>query len=146
MSIIVDNESLAKLDLQLVEGQKPSKIVAPLRGNGLDKCNKISSQYSMYDFIFISYVKLCVISTFQKSTYLDSPTFMNFSLSTNLDASLPQIGRYGIGLGTPMGNFDDPSRLAFHNLINIYQIPNKIYGGNFVLHHRPPYRMNKKSK
>jgi hypothetical protein len=120
MSIIVDNESLAKLDLQLVEGQKPTKIVALLRGNGIHKCNKISYQYSMYNFIFISYVKLCVISTFQKSTYLDSPTFMNFSLSTNLDTSLPQIGQYGIGLGTPIGNFDDPSRLAFHNLIIIY--------------------------
>jgi hypothetical protein len=50
--------------------------------------------------------------------YLDSPTLMNFFLFIDLDTSLPQIGQYGIGLGTPIGNFGDPSRLAFHNLIS----------------------------
>jgi hypothetical protein len=49
--------------------------------------------------------------------YLDSPTLMNFSLSNDLDTSLPQIGRYGIGLGILVGNYSDPFGLAFHNLI-----------------------------
>jgi len=48
---------------------------------------------------------------------LDSPEFINFILSTNLYASLPQIGWYRTGLGTPVGKFGKPSRLAFHNLI-----------------------------
>jgi len=43
---------------------------------------------------------------------------MNFSLFINLDTSLPQIGQYGTWLRTPIGNFGDPSRLAFHDLIN----------------------------
>jgi hypothetical protein len=55
--------------------------------------------------------------TFPKSTYLDSPELINFSLSINLDASLPQIVRYRIGFGTTLGNFGEPSGLAFHNLI-----------------------------
>jgi hypothetical protein len=54
---------------------------------------------------------------FQNSTYLDSPTLMNFSFSIDFNASLPQIGRYGTRLGTPIGNFGDPSKLHFHNLI-----------------------------
>jgi len=54
---------------------------------------------------------------FQKSTYLDNLKLRNFSLSTNLNASLPQIGRYKIGLGTIVGNFGEPFQLAFHNLI-----------------------------
>lgn len=54
---------------------------------------------------------------FQNSTYLDSATLMNFSFSTKLNALLTQIGRYGIELGTLVGNFGDPSKLHFHNLI-----------------------------
>ncbi len=53
----------------------------------------------------------------ENSTYLDSVALMNFSFSTNLNALLPQIGWYGIGLGTPIGSFGDPSKLHFHNLI-----------------------------
>jgi hypothetical protein len=49
--------------------------------------------------------------------YLDNPKLINFSLSTNLNASLPQIGQYRIGLGTHVNNFGELSRLAFHNLI-----------------------------
>jgi hypothetical protein len=49
--------------------------------------------------------------------YFDNPELINFSLSTDLDASLPQIGRYKIGLGTPIGNFGESFRLTFHNLI-----------------------------
>jgi len=49
--------------------------------------------------------------------YLDSLALIIFSLSTNLIASWPQIGRYGIGLGTLIGSFGDPSALAFHNWI-----------------------------
>jgi len=49
--------------------------------------------------------------------YLDSPEFINFSLSINLNASLPQIGQYGIGLGTLVNNFSEPFGLTFHNLI-----------------------------
>jgi hypothetical protein len=41
--------------------------------------------------------------TFQKSIYLDSLEFINFSFSIDSDASLPQIGQYRIGLGTPIG-------------------------------------------
>jgi hypothetical protein len=55
--------------------------------------------------------------TFQKSTYLDSPKFINFYFSTELDASLPQIGWYRIGLGTLIGNFGEPFGLIFHNII-----------------------------
>jgi hypothetical protein len=47
---------------------------------------------------------------------------MNFSFSTNLKTSLPQIGQYGTRLGTLVSNFSDPSKLDFHNLI----------GGSFV--------------
>jgi hypothetical protein len=68
--------------------------------NNFDKNNKICSQYSTYGFIFMSYVELCVMPTFQKSTYSDNPTLIFFSLSIDLDASLPQIGWYGIRLGT----------------------------------------------
>jgi hypothetical protein len=50
--------------------------------------------------------------------YLDSPTLMNFYLSIDLDTLLPQIGQYGTRLGTPINNFNDPSILAFHNLID----------------------------
>jgi hypothetical protein len=72
----------------------------------------------MYDFIFISYVELCAIPTFQKSMYLDSLTLMNFSLSNDLDTSLPQIGQYRTGLRILVGNFGDPFGLTFHNLIS----------------------------
>jgi hypothetical protein len=54
---------------------------------------------------------------FQKSTYLDSLKLINLFLSIDLDTSLPQIGWYRIGLGSPIGNFGEPSGLAFHNLI-----------------------------
>jgi hypothetical protein len=50
--------------------------------------------------------------TFQKSMYLDALEVINFSFSTNLNASLPQIGRYKIGLGT-VGNFGESFGLAF---------------------------------
>jgi hypothetical protein len=53
---------------------------------------QISSQYSTYGFIFISYVKLCAIPTFQKSMYLDNLALMNISLSTNLDTHCPKLG------------------------------------------------------
>jgi hypothetical protein len=36
--------------------------------------------------------------TFQKSMYLDSLEFINFSFSIDLDASLPQIGNLKQGL------------------------------------------------
>ncbi len=49
--------------------------------------------------------------------YLDSLELINFFLSTNLNASLPQIGWYRIGLGTLVGNFVEPFELTFHNLI-----------------------------
>jgi hypothetical protein len=49
--------------------------------------------------------------------YLDYLTLINFSLSTNLIASWPQIGRYGIWLGTLVGNFGKPYALTFHNWI-----------------------------
>jgi hypothetical protein len=62
-------------------------------------------------------VELCAMPTFQKSMYLDNPKLINFSLSTNLDASLPQIGQYRTRLGTPIGNFSELFKLAFHNLI-----------------------------
>ncbi len=42
---------------------------------------------------------------------------LNFSFSTYLNASWPQIGQYGIELGTLVGSFRDPSALAFHNWI-----------------------------
>jgi hypothetical protein len=42
---------------------------------------------------------------------------MNFSFSKDLNASLPQIGQYGIGLGIQVGSFGDPSKFDFHNLI-----------------------------
>jgi hypothetical protein len=58
--------------------------------------------------------------TFYKSTYLDSPKLINFPLSIELDASLPQIGWYKIGLGTLVGNFGEPFGLAFHNMINAH--------------------------
>jgi hypothetical protein len=101
----------------LLEGQKPSKRVVLWGNNGLYKCNKTFSQYSTYGFIFISYAGLCAMLTFQKSTYLDSPELINFSLSTNLDASLPQTGRYKTWLRTLISNFGEPYGLAFHNLI-----------------------------
>jgi hypothetical protein len=68
--------------------------------------------------MFISYVELCTMPTFQKSTYLDTPKLINLSLSINFNASSPQIGRYRIGLGTLIGNFSEPSALVFHNLID----------------------------
>jgi len=49
--------------------------------------------------------------------YLDSPKLINFSFSIDLDASLPQIGRYKIGHGIPVSNFGEPFGLVFHNLI-----------------------------
>jgi hypothetical protein len=49
--------------------------------------------------------------------YLDNLTLINFSLSTNLIASWPKIGRYGIRLRTLIGNFGNPFELTFHNLI-----------------------------
>jgi len=62
-------------------------------------------------------VELCAMPTFQKSTYLESPKLIKKFLSININASWPQIKCYRIGLGTPIGNFGEPSRLAFHNLI-----------------------------
>jgi len=44
-------------------------------------------------------------------------TLINFSLSINLTSSWPQIGRYGIRLGTLIGSFGDPLALTFHNWI-----------------------------
>ncbi len=49
--------------------------------------------------------------------YLDSPELINFYVSSDLDASLPQIERYRTRLKTLVGNFGEPSTLAFHNLI-----------------------------
>jgi hypothetical protein len=49
--------------------------------------------------------------------YLDSPKLIKKFLSTDLDASLPQIGWYKIGHGTLVGNIGAPFGLAFHNLI-----------------------------
>jgi hypothetical protein len=49
--------------------------------------------------------------------YLNNPTLTNFSFSTDLNASWPQIGQYGRGLGTLVSNFGDPSILTFHNWI-----------------------------
>jgi hypothetical protein len=43
---------------------------------------------------------------------------MNFSLFTDLDTLLAQIGQYGTWLRTPIGNFGDPFKLIFHNLIS----------------------------
>jgi hypothetical protein len=60
---------------------------------------------------------LCSIPCFQNSTYLDNLALINFSLSTNLIASWPQIGQYGTKLRTLVGNFEDPKTLAFHNWI-----------------------------
>ncbi len=101
----------------MFKGQKPSKTIVLWSGNGFDRCNKTSSQYSTYSFIFISYVELCIMPTFQKSMYLDSPKLINISLTTDLDASLPQIGWYRIGFGTLISNFCELPRLVFHNLI-----------------------------
>jgi hypothetical protein len=47
------------------------------------------------------------MSTFPKSTYLDSLEFIKISLSIDLDASLPQIGWYRTGLGTLINNFGE---------------------------------------
>jgi len=49
--------------------------------------------------------------------YLDSPELINFTLSTNFNASLPQIGCCRTRLGTPIGNFGESFGLTFHNLI-----------------------------
>lgn len=49
--------------------------------------------------------------------YFDNLELINSSLSTNLNASLPQIGLYKIGLGTLVDNFGEPFGLVFHNLI-----------------------------
>jgi hypothetical protein len=49
--------------------------------------------------------------------YLENLKFINFSLSTDFNASLPQIGRYKTRLGTPIGNCGELSQLTFHNLI-----------------------------
>jgi hypothetical protein len=49
--------------------------------------------------------------------YLDSLTLINFSLSTNLTASWPKIGRYGIKFKTPVCSFENPFELTFHNWI-----------------------------
>jgi hypothetical protein len=76
----------------------------------------------MYGFIFISYVELCAMSTFQKSTYLDSLEFIKKFLSTDLDASLPPIGWHRRGHGTLIDNFGELFGLAFHNLMRIPSI------------------------
>jgi hypothetical protein len=65
----------------------------------------------------MSYVELCVMPTFQTSTYLDNPTLIKKKFSINLDASLPQIGWSRIGVGTEVCNFGDPFGLASHSLI-----------------------------
>jgi hypothetical protein len=57
------------------------------------------------------------MNCFQNSTYSNNPTLINFSLSTDLTTSWPQIQRYGTRLGSPINNFGDPSTLAFHNWI-----------------------------
>jgi hypothetical protein len=62
-------------------------------------------------------VEPCAMPTFQKSTYLDNPEFINLYFSTNLNASLLQIEQYTTGLGTPINNFGEPFGLVFHNLI-----------------------------
>jgi hypothetical protein len=65
----------------------------------------------------MSYVELCTMPIFQKSTYLDSPNLINFPLSTDFNASLPQIGWYKTRLRISIGNFGELPGLAFHNLI-----------------------------
>jgi len=49
--------------------------------------------------------------------HLDSSTLMNFSLSTDLNASWPKIGQYGTRLKILTSNFGDPLGLIFQNLI-----------------------------
>jgi hypothetical protein len=49
--------------------------------------------------------------------YLDTPKLINFFLSIDFDALLPQIRWYRIGLGTPIGNIGESCGLTFHNLI-----------------------------
>jgi len=49
--------------------------------------------------------------------YLDNLALIKIFLSTNLIASWPEIGRYGIRLRTPIGSFGNPFELTFHNLI-----------------------------
>ncbi len=109
---------------------------------------KISSQYSTYGFIFISYVELCVMPTFQKSMYLDNPELINFYLSINLDASLPQIGLYRIGLGTLVDNFGEPFGLVFHNLIGgpSIKLQTRSVGETLYCITDQPDEINKKSK
>jgi len=48
---------------------------------------------------------------------LGNLTLITFSLSIDLNASWPQIMRYGIRLGIPIGSFGDPLGLVFHNLV-----------------------------
>jgi hypothetical protein len=47
--------------------------------------------------------------------YLDNLTLINFSFSTSLTATWPQIEQNGMGLETQVGSFGYPSTLTFHN-------------------------------
>jgi hypothetical protein len=66
---------------------------------------------------------------------LESPALMNFSFSINLDTSLPQIEQYGIGHGNIVGNFSDPSRLAFHNFISVTSIELQAWSMGKILYY-----------
>jgi hypothetical protein len=49
--------------------------------------------------------------------YLDSSTLMNFSLSTDFNASWLKIRQYGTRFKILIGNFGDPLGLIFQHLI-----------------------------
>ncbi len=52
---------------------------------------------------------------FQNCKYLEIPIVMKFCFSTTFVASLPQLGRNGTSLKTPLGSFGWPSSSNFHS-------------------------------
>jgi hypothetical protein len=67
----------------------------------------------------------CHLLTLSTSKYLEIPPLMNFSFSTNLDASSPHIGWNGTSFGTPTGNL---------SCLEAYSCHSRIGGPSYGLH------------
>jgi len=63
------------------------------------------------------YISSLTMFNFQISEYFEIPLIMNFSLSSDFEISLPQIGWNGTRFGTPLHSLGQPWLLNFHNWI-----------------------------
>jgi hypothetical protein len=54
------------------------------------------------------YISFFTMFSFQNSKYFEMSLLMSFFFFIDFEASLPQIGRNGIGFGIPLGSLGQP--------------------------------------